>query len=128
MKNVWHGDHELLYAEHLDAVCDTVANGMRTMYDELGCEDFMRTMQTIIKEVTHMAAKDPVINLIDFRHLASTPGGHPRFGVNDHFRVDTMKNTTQYRAGSFLTEIIVNDLINLGWTVNIRQPAERDFS
>ena len=30
-------------------------------------------------------------------------------------------------SGDFISKVAVNDLINTGWTVNIRQPKDSDF-
>lgn len=68
-----------------------------------------------------MAAKDPVLNLIDFRTMRR---GEYR---DRDFLIESMKNTVQHTAGCYIQKQDVNDLLNLGWAVNIRQPRSSDF-
>jgi len=68
--------------------------------------------------------KDPTINLIDFRTICKN---NPQYNPEDHFKIDSLKNTIDYRAGQFIQEITVKDLINMGWNVNIRQTKNSDF-
>ena len=75
-----------------------------------------------------MVAKAATINLIDYRYLSMREGGHPHHDADDHFRIESLKNTIDYRAGQFIKEITVKDLINMGWNVNIRATRESDFS
>jgi hypothetical protein len=74
-----------------------------------------------------MASKTPTINLVDYRSLSKREGGHPRYDADDHFRIESLKNTIDYRAGQFVKEITVKDLINMGWNVNIRATRNSDF-
>lgn len=69
-----------------------------------------------------MAAKDPTLNLIDFRKYE-----HAQYKGHD-FRIDSMKNTILHTAGDYIQNAAVQDLINIGWAVNIRQPRNSDFS
>jgi len=69
-----------------------------------------------------MAAKDPVMNLIDFRAMKG-----PEHEAHD-FKIESLKNTTQHTAGCYIQKQVVDDLINVGWAVNIRQPRNSDFT
>lgn len=69
--------------------------------------------------------KDPTINLIDFRSICKN---NQSYNPSDEFKIDSLKNTIDYRAGQFITEITVKDLINMGWNVNIRQTRNSDFN
>lgn len=52
------------------------------------------------------------VNLTDLRHL----------GLNrDHFKVKSLQNTIDYRIGDYLTSQQVQDLIDMGWTVNVEK-------
>jgi hypothetical protein len=66
---------------------------------------------------------NPTLNLIDWRSCA----GSPRFSEDDHFKIESMKNTIDYQAGQFLKSLTVQDLITMGWNINIRQTKESDF-
>jgi hypothetical protein len=70
-----------------------------------------------------MPAKDPTLNLIDFR---KTPRVYhnPKDG---YFQIESMKNTIKFQADSYLTDEEVDRLIDIGWNVNIRAPRESDY-
>lgn len=74
-----------------------------------------------------MVSKAATINLVDYRSLSMREGGHPRFDPDDHFRIETVKNTIDYRPGTYIKETTVKDLINMGWNVNIRATRNSDF-
>lgn len=73
-----------------------------------------------------MVVKNPTINLVDYRRYSKKQeiknGELPKV-----FYVEKIVNDINYEAGSCLKAITVQDLINLGWTVNIRAPRESDF-
>jgi hypothetical protein len=71
-----------------------------------------------------MTNKLVTISLIDFR---KTPRLYHEPGKGK-FEIESMKNTIEFKAGSFLKDEQVRDLINKpNWTVNIRQPKEKDY-
>jgi len=47
----WRGDMELMYAEYLDAICNTIKDNMVLLRQHLDNAEFFETMQTITKEV-----------------------------------------------------------------------------
>ena len=56
-ENTWHGDMELLYAEHLDEICNKIKENMVALREHLDHVEFMTTMQTITKEVIEHGGK-----------------------------------------------------------------------
>jgi len=56
----------------------------------------------------------PTINLVDIRSW-----GYEK----DHFRIKSLKNSIDYQVGNCLTTQQVQDLINIGWTVNVIEKA-----
>ena len=63
--------------------------------------------------------------LIDWRKYAKAPYHQD----SDHFKIESMTNTTQFVAGGFLTENEVNDLISTGdFSITIRGAKESDFN
>lgn len=77
----------------------------------------------------------PTINLIDFRKY---PSMCPDYDMDRHIgpnaekpkeclKVESLKGTIDYVAGSFITELTVKDLIGFKWNVNVRQPRNNDL-
>ncbi len=72
-----------------------------------------------------MASKTPTINLIDWRKIADNSNYEPE--KEKHFKVESLKNTIDYRPKQYLTSEEAQDLINKGWNVNIRGTKDSDF-
>jgi len=53
----------------------------------------------------------PTLNLIDIRDLNFE---------HDHFRIDSMKNTVEFRVGKRLSEDEVRSLIDNGWNISVK--------
>ena len=56
----------------------------------------------------------PTLNLLDIRNMECE---------HDHFRIDSMKNTVEFRVGSCLSTTEVKELIDKGWNVNIKSAS-----
>ena len=69
-------------------------------------------------------SENPTINLIDYRSRPLFQFDHI---INGYFRIESMKNTTDYNAGSWLKKEEVQEIINKGWMVNIRHPKKSDM-
>lgn len=70
-----------------------------------------------------MPDKTPTINLIDFRK-------NPRLYMKPekgYFQIESMKDTIEFQAGSFLNDQQVESLITQRWKVNIRKPKDADY-
>jgi hypothetical protein len=75
-------------------------------------------------------AKKQILNLIEWNESATggyDTDGHPI--VERRFKIDTIKNSIDFRPGLFLNELQVRDLLNTGqWEINLRQSRNSDFS
>ncbi len=68
--------------------------------------------------------KQVVYNLIDFRPYEGTYS----FDSKELFKIESMKYSIQYKAGTKLDSVEVSRLIESGYQVNIRQPTSKDMS
>lgn len=67
-------------------------------------------------------AKTPTINLVDFRESPKLYHKGP-----EKFLIESMSNTIEYHAGTYLGDRDVKALIQKGWTVKIRAPRNSDY-
>lgn len=75
-------------------------------------------------------AKKQILNLIEWTEKATKnfdKDGHTI--VERRFKIDTIKNSIDFKAGQLLNELQVRDLLNTGqWEINLRQTRNSDFS
>jgi len=68
------------------------------------------------------------INLIDFRefqdHREALARPFPYARDGKHLKVDTITNSTVYHVGSWLSYTQAEELIQNGWTVNLKAPKK----
>ena len=69
-----------------------------------------------------MAHREVTLNLIDFRRFEEY------YKKDQHFRVEKIKNSIDWKAGEWLTEVTIQDLITNSYTkVNVREAKDNDF-
>lgn len=72
-------------------------------------------------------AQNPTINLIDFRGYETRWCYDRDVKEPMVFKVEKIVNSIDHVAGSWMRKSTVKDLINFGWTVNVREPKDKDF-